>query len=57
MIHAGVGSAAITTLPWSMIPLVLVPAYLIGHGIVFAHVVRVKRTVAPRAAIVLQAGS
>jgi len=34
----GVGSAAITTLPWSMIPLVLVPMYMIGHVLVFAHV-------------------
>jgi hypothetical protein len=37
LIHAGVGSAAITTLPMSMIPLVLVPAFLIGHVIVFAR--------------------
>ncbi|HEY1729166.1 MAG TPA: hypothetical protein VGG22_12380 [Candidatus Baltobacteraceae bacterium] len=34
----GVGSTAITTLPWSMIPLVLVPIYMIGHALVFAHV-------------------
>jgi hypothetical protein len=31
-------SAAMTTLPWSIIPLVLVPTYLIGHALVFAHV-------------------
>jgi hypothetical protein len=31
-------SAAMTTLPWSLIPLVLVPTYLIGHALVFAHV-------------------
>jgi hypothetical protein len=37
IIHAGVGSAAITTLPWALIPLVLVPAFLVGHAIVFAH--------------------
>jgi hypothetical protein len=37
LIHAGVGSAAITTLPWSLIPLVLVPTFLIGHALVFAH--------------------
>ncbi|HEY1975793.1 MAG TPA: hypothetical protein VGG89_04590 [Candidatus Baltobacteraceae bacterium] len=36
-IHAGVGSSAMTTLPWALIPLVLVPAYLIGHAIVFAQ--------------------
>lgn len=38
LIHAGAGSAAIDTLPWSLVPLVLVPVYLIGHVIVFAHV-------------------
>ena len=37
LIHAGVGSAAITTLPWSLIPLVLVPTYLIGHATIFAR--------------------
>ena len=38
IIHAGVGSTQMTTLPWAMIPLVLVPTYLIGHALVFAHV-------------------
>ena len=38
LIHAGVGSTAMTTLPWALIPLVLVPTYLIGHALVFAHV-------------------
>jgi len=38
IIHAGVGSTAMTTLPWALIPLVLVPTYLIGHALVFAHV-------------------
>jgi hypothetical protein len=38
IIHAGVGSSEMTTLPWSLIPLVLVPTYLIGHALVFAHV-------------------
>lgn len=37
LIHAGAGSAAIGMLPWSIIPLVLVPTYLIGHALVFAH--------------------
>ena len=37
LIHAGVGSAAIFTLPWSLIPLVLVPVYLIEHVLVFTH--------------------
>ncbi|HLI96616.1 MAG TPA: hypothetical protein VKT72_11090 [Candidatus Baltobacteraceae bacterium] len=34
---ARTGSAAMTTLPWALIPLVLVPMYLIGHALVFAH--------------------
>jgi hypothetical protein len=38
LIHAGVGSSAMTTLPWALIPLVLVPTYLMGHVLVFAHV-------------------
>ncbi|HLX26704.1 MAG TPA: hypothetical protein VKR05_06900, partial [Candidatus Cybelea sp.] len=37
LIHAGVGSSAMTTLPWALIPLVLVPTYLVGHALVFAH--------------------
>ncbi len=37
LIHAGAGSAAIATLPWSLIPLVLVPTYVIGHALVFAR--------------------
>jgi hypothetical protein len=37
LIHAGAGSDAIVTLPWSLVPLVLVPTYLIGHCVVFAH--------------------
>ena len=37
VISARGGSAAMTTLPWALIPLVLVPAYLIGHAIVFAR--------------------
>lgn len=48
LIHAGAGSAAITTLPWALVPLVLVPAYLIGHALVFAHLRAARRlTVAP----------
>jgi hypothetical protein len=38
LFNFGTGSAAIITLPWSMIPLVLVPIYMIGHVIVFTHV-------------------
>jgi len=35
LIHWGVGSAAMTTLPSSLVPTFLVPFYLIGHSIVF----------------------
>lgn len=38
LIHTIPGSAAMTTLPWALIPLVLVPTYLIGHALVFAHI-------------------
>ena len=38
LIHAGIGSTAMASLPWTIIPLVLVPTYLIGHAIVFAHI-------------------
>src|SRR5215471_56624 len=37
LIHAGVGTAAMTTLPWSLAPSVLVPFFLIAHAIVFAQ--------------------
>jgi hypothetical protein len=38
LIHAGAGSgAAVQFLPWSLIPTVLAPLFLIGHGIVFAQ--------------------
>ena len=37
LIHAGIGATAMSSLPWAIIPLVLVPAYLIGHALVFAH--------------------
>ena len=43
LIHAGVGSAAVTSLPWSLIPTVLVPFFLVLHGIVFARL-RLTRT-------------
>lgn len=45
LFHVGVGSAAILTLPWSLVPLVLVPIYLIGHVLVFA---RLRFGAAPR---------
>lgn len=37
LIHAGVGSTAVQHLPFSLIPTVLVPFFLITHGIVAAH--------------------
>jgi len=37
LIHAGAGSAAVQVLPWALIPSVLVPFYLITHGIVLAQ--------------------
>jgi hypothetical protein len=37
LIHAGVGTEAMTTLPWSLVPSVLVPFFLIAHAIVFAQ--------------------
>jgi hypothetical protein len=35
LIDAGTGSGAIATLPWALIPTVLVPFYLIIHGVIF----------------------
>jgi hypothetical protein len=37
LIHAGVGSAAVQVLPWSLIPTVLVPMFLIVHAVIFAQ--------------------
>lgn len=50
LIHAGAGSSAMTTLPWALIPLVLVPTYLIGHAIVFAQL-RATRRIAETLAV------
>lgn len=36
LIHAGVGSAAMQSLPFCLVPTVLVPFYLITHGLVAA---------------------
>jgi hypothetical protein len=47
LIHAGVGSAAITSLPLALIPLVLVPIFLILHGIVFIRARRSAPVVTP----------
>ena len=37
LFDVGAGSAAIQVLPWSFVPTVLVPFYLIAHGILFAQ--------------------
>ena len=37
IIHAGQGSEAVQVLPWSLIPTVLVPMFLIVHGVIFAR--------------------
>ena len=39
-IEAGAGSDAIQGLPWSLIPTVLVPFYLLTHGVIFAQLRR-----------------
>ncbi len=38
-----IGSTAVWMLPWSDIPTVLVPFYLVTHGIIFAHLARSRR--------------
>jgi len=38
-----VGSTAMWTLPWSTIPTLMVPFYLITHGIIFARLARADR--------------
>jgi hypothetical protein len=37
LFHAGAGSAAMQVLPWSLVPTVLVPFYLIMHGVIWAQ--------------------
>jgi hypothetical protein len=37
LIHTGEGSAAVQVLPWSLIPTVLVPMFLIVHAVIFAQ--------------------
>lgn len=37
LIHAGAGTNAILHLPWALIPLFLVPCYMIGHVVIFAQ--------------------
>lgn len=38
-----IGSTAVWMLPWSNIPTLLVPFYLITHGVIFARLVQVNR--------------
>jgi hypothetical protein len=45
-IFAGAGSDAIQFLPWALIPTVLVPFYLIVHGVIFAQLRREARSAA-----------
>jgi hypothetical protein len=40
---AAIGSTAMWSLPWSNIPTLLVPFYLITHGIIFARLARTNR--------------
>ncbi|MEH2542118.1 MULTISPECIES: hypothetical protein [unclassified Bradyrhizobium] len=42
VIHAGPGSEAVQMLPWSLIPTVLVPMFLIVHAVVFAQLARAR---------------
>lgn len=37
LIHAGVGTAAMLTLPWAFVPTVLVPFFLFAHSIIFVR--------------------
>jgi hypothetical protein len=40
ILGGSVGAAAMGSLPWSNIPTLLVPFYLITHGIIFARLAR-----------------
>jgi hypothetical protein len=41
--HAAPGSAAVQQLPWSFVPTVLVPLYLILHGVIWAQLLRQRK--------------
>jgi hypothetical protein len=43
LVHAGVGMAALQTLPWALVPTVLVPFFLVAHSIIFVRL-RARRT-------------
>jgi hypothetical protein len=44
LIHAGTGSAAMQALPWSAVPTVLVPAFLVLHPVIYAQLRRAGRS-------------
>jgi hypothetical protein len=48
ILSVGVGSTAVQMLPWSFIPSVLVPLYLILHGILFVQLRERGRLAAAR---------
>lgn len=50
LLHVGVGSQAMQSLPFSLVPTVLVPFYLITHAVVAAQLMARRRTRALRAA-------
>jgi len=50
LLHVGVGSQAMQSLPFSLVPTVLVPFYLITHAVVAAQLVARRKTRALRAA-------
>ena len=50
LLHVGVGSEAMQSLPFSLIPTVLVPFYLITHAVVAAQLMARRKTRAFRAA-------
>jgi hypothetical protein len=43
VIHAGPGSEAVQMLPWSLIPTVLVPMFLIVHAVIFRQLARASQ--------------
>lgn len=47
LIHAGVGTAAMQTLPWAFV-VVLVPFYMVNHAVIFARLAGERRGIAQR---------
>ena len=45
LIHSGTGSAAMQMLPWSVVPTVLVPAFLVLHAVIYAQLRRAGQSV------------